>query len=606
VKRFLIVFHLFVVAFASALAQTVTLQAPEVCEVGQRINISYKVDTQDVDDIQVGNFSGFDLLYGPSTSSQSSFQMINGKTTHSSSLTFTYVLLAKKEGEYKLPAASVKVNGKTIRSGVADITILPASTPNQSSGQSSSSSSSSSRQSSSSDKRVSDKDLFITATISKTKVFEQEAVLLTYKLYTLVNIRQLMGEMPELDGFHCQELNSKAQLSLKYEHYNGRNYGTAIWRQYLLYPQNDGKLTIPSVSFDAEIEVANQSADPFDIFFGGGSLTQIVSKKIRTPKLEVDVRPLPQPRPTNFSGAVGKFSMTGTLSPEQLNANDAAALQLVVSGQGNMKLMKAPVTDFPKDFEVYNPKETDKTSNTANGAKGNVVYDYVVVPRHGGKYAIAPAEFVYFNPETEKYVTLKTDSFHMAVAKGNVVSSATSASEKEDVRVLSSDIHYIKTNKANIREHVDGFFGTWKYIGIYVGLLAVFFAVLAIFHRQAKANADLVRKRGKRAGKEATKRLKVARKLLNEQNAAAFYEEVLRALLGYVANKLNISTTHLTKDNVRESLSTRGVDEKLIEEYMSVLESCEFARFAPGDPQATMDKIYESASQVINDLNKNL
>lgn len=604
-KRFLIVFHLFVVAFASALAQTVTLQAPEVCEVGQRINISYKVDTQDVDDIQVGNFSGFDLLYGPSTSSQSSFQMINGKTTHSSSLTFTYVLLAKKEGEYKLPAASVKVNGKTIRSGVADITILPASTPNQSSGQSSSSSSPS-RQSSSSDKRVSDKDLFITATISKTKVFEQEAVLLTYKLYTLVNIRQLMGEMPELDGFHCQELNSKAQLSLKYEHYNGRNYGTAIWRQYLLYPQKDGKLTIPSVSFDAEIEVANQSADPFDIFFGGGSLTQIVSKKIRTPKLEVDVRPLPQPRPTNFSGAVGKFSMTGTLSPEQLNANDAAALQLVVSGHGNMKLMKAPVTDFPKDFEVYNPKETDKTNNTANGAKGNVVYDYVVVPRHGGKYAIAPAEFVYFNPETEKYVTLKTDSFHMAVAKGNVVSSATSASEKEDVRVLSSDIHYIKTNKANIREHVDGFFGTWKYIGIYVGLLAVFFAVLAIFHRQAKANADLVRKRGKRAGKEATKRLKVARKLLNEQNAAAFYEEVLRALLGYVANKLNISTTHLTKDNVRESLSTRGVDEKLIEEYMSVLESCEFARFAPGDPQATMDKIYESASQVINDLNKNL
>lgn len=605
-KRFLIVFHLFVVAFASVLAQTVTLQAPEVCEVGQRINISYKVDTQDVDDIQVGNFSGFDLLYGPSTSSQSSFQMINGKTTHSSSLTFTYVLLAKKEGEYKLPAASVKVNGKTIRSGVADITILPASTPNQSSGQSSSSSSSFSRQSSSSDKRVSDKDLFITATISKTKVFEQEAVLLTYKLYTLVNIRQLMGEMPELDGFHCQELNSKAQLSLKYEHYNGRNYGTAIWRQYLLFPQKDGKLTIPSVSFDAEIEVANQSADPFDIFFGGGSLTQIVSKKIRTPKLEVDVRPLPQPRPTNFSGAVGKFSMTGTLSPEQLNANDAAALQLVVSGQGNMKLMKAPVTDFPKDFEVYNPKETDKTNNTANGAKGNVVYDYVVVPRHGGKYAIAPAEFVYFNPETEKYVTLKTDSFHMAVAKGNVVSSATSASEKEDVRVLSSDIHYIKTNKANIREHVDGFFGTWKYIGIYVGLLAVFFAVLAIFHRQAKANADLVRKRGKRAGKEATKRLKVARKLLNEQNAAAFYEEVLRALLGYVANKLNISTTHLTKDNVRESLSTRGVDEKLIEEYMSVLESCEFARFAPGDPQATMDKIYESASQVINDLNKNL
>lgn len=594
---------LLLMAVLSTFAQTVRIQAPDVCEVGRSIKVRYVVDTQDVEDIQVGEFPGFEMLYGPSTSSQSSFQMINGKTTHSSTITFTYVLLAEKEGDYTLPAASVKVNGKTIRSGTATIQVLPSS--NSSQGMSSAHGSSS-QGSHHSDGTVSDRDLFITATASKSRIFEQEAVVLTYKLYTLVNLRQLAGEMPELDGFHCQELNSKAQLSLKYERYNGRNYGTAIWRQYVLFPQKSGKMTIPSVSFDAEVEVTNHTADPFDIFFGGGSLTQMFRKTIRTPEVEIDVKPLPSPVPSNFSGAVGKFSMTGTLTPEQLDANDAASMRIVVSGQGNMKLMKAPSVDMPKDFEVYTPKETDKTTSTAGGAKGNVIFDYVIVPRHGGRYSIPPVEFVYFNPDAEKYVTLRTDSFHLAVAKGQPVAGGTSVREKEDLRVLSSDIHYINTRKANIRKSVDGFFGTTVYVLIYIGALTLFLLLLAIFYRQAKANADIARKRGKRAGKEATKRLKVARKLLKNHEAGPFYEETLRALLGYAGDKLNIPMTHLAKENVREALAARGVDEALIRQYMDVLESCEFARFAPGDPMATMDKIYESATQAINNLNKNL
>lgn len=600
-RIFLTLWALFSTVIVS-FAQTVRLQAPDVCEVGRRINISYIVDTQDVDDIQIGEFEGFELLYGPSTSSQSSFQMINGKTTHSSTITYTYVVLAQKEGEFKLPAASVKTGGKTIRSGTAKIKVLPAQ-----SGQSGGSSGqgSSSQHHNQSGSSISDKELFITATASKTKVFEQEAVVLTYKLYTLVNIRQLIGEMPELDGFHCQELNNKAQLSLHYEHYKGRNYGTAIWRQYVLFPQKSGKLHIPSISFDAEVEITNMSADPFDIFFGGGSLTQLHRKTIHTPKLEIDVKALPTPQPSNFSGAVGKFSMSGTLSPEQLDANDAASLRLIVSGHGNMKLMKAPTLNAPKDFEVYTPKETDKTTNTTSGAKGNIVFDYVIVPRYGGKYTIPPVKFVYFNPEAEKYVTLSTDTFHLAVAKGKVAAGG-SVIQKEDLRVLSSDIHYINTRKANIREKVDGFFGNASYVMIYVGLTIIFLLILAVFYRQAKANADIARKRGKRAGKEAGKRLKLARKLLNNHEAGPFYDETLRALLGYAADKLNMPMTQLTKDNVREVLTSRGVDATLIQQYMDVLESCEFARFAPGDPMATMDKIYESATQAINSLDKNL
>lgn len=602
-NRIRIILFLLLTAVLSTYAQTVRLQAPDVCEVGRRINVSYIVDTQDVDDIQVGEFPGFELLYGPSTSSQSSFQMINGKTTHSSTITFTYVLLAEKEGDHTLPAASVKANGKTIRSGTATIQVLPSSNASQGS---SSGRGSASQSTPHSDDDLSDRDLFITATASKSKIYEQEAVVLTYKLYTLVNIRQLSGDMPELDGFHCQELNSKAQMSLKYERYNGRNYGTAIWRQYVLFPQKSGKMTIPSISFDAEVEVTNHNADPFDIFFGGGSLTQMLRKTLKTPEIEIDVKPLPSPAPSNFSGAVGKFSMTASLTPEQLDANDAASMRIIVSGQGNMKLMKAPVVDAPKDFEVYTPKETDKTSNTAAGAKGNVVFDYVIVPRHGGKYSIPPVEYVYFNPETEKYVTLRTDSFHLAVAKGKPVASGASVREKEDLRVLSSDIHYINTRRADIRESVDGFFGTTSYIMIHVGAALLFLLLLAVFYRQAKANADIARKRGKRAGKEAAKRLKLARKLLKNHEAGPFYEETLRALLGYAGDKLNIPMTHLAKENVREALAARGVDESLIRQYMDVLESCEFARFAPGDPMATMDKIYEFATQAINNLNKNL
>lgn len=602
-NRIRIILFLLLTAVLSTYAQTVRLQAPDVCEVGRRINVSYIVDTQDVDDIQVGEFPGFELLYGPSTSSQSSFQMINGKTTHSSTITFTYVLLAEKEGDHTLPAASVKANGKTIRSGTATIQVLPSSNASQGS---SSGRGSASQSTPHSDDDLSDRDLFITATASKSKIYEQEAVVLTYKLYTLVNIRQLSGDMPELDGFHCQELNSKAQMSLKYERYNGRNYGTAIWRQYVLFPQKSGKMTIPSISFDAEVEVTNHNADPFDIFFGGGSLTQMLRKTLKTPEIEIDVKPLPSPAPSNFSGAVGKFSMTASLTPEQLDANDAASMRIIVSGQGNMKLMKAPVVDAPKDFEVYTPKETDKTSNTAAGAKGNVVFDYVIVPRHGGKYSIPPVEYVYFNPETEKYVTLRTDSFHLAVAKGKPAASGASVREKEDLRVLSSDIHYINTRRADIRESVDGFFGTTSYIMIHVGAASLFLLLLAVFYRQAKANADIARKRGKRAGKEAAKRLKLARKLLKNHEAGPFYEETLRALLGYAGDKLNIPMTHLAKENVREALAARGVDESLIRQYMDVLESCEFARFAPGDPMATMDKIYESATLAINNLNKNL
>ncbi len=587
---------------------TVQVQAPRQTEFGQRIRVSYVVNSSDVKDFNVGEFEGFRVLYGPSTSSSSSFSMINGKTTSSSTMTYTYTVVSTEEGTFKLPAATVKVGGETYKSNSPSIEVLPASDDPQGGntqgqqGQGGGGRSQGHRDEGASNGKITGKDLYMTVTASKRKVYEQEAILLTYKLYTLVNLQQISGEMPQLDGFHVQEIDSKAQMSLKYERVDGRNYGTAVWRQYLLFPQKTGRLKVPAISFETQIEQVNTSMDPFDIFFGGGSLSQVINKTIVAPAVEIEVQPLPTPKPATFAGAVGKFTISGSLTPEQLNANDAATLRLIVSGQGNMKLMKAPRVTFPNDFEVYDPKETDKTSNTSGGARGNKVFDYVVVPRHGGKYSIPPVEFSYFDPESEKYVTVQTDSFNLAVAKGKG-RTATVVPEQEDLKVLSDDIRYIKQRPLSARSSESGAtFGSLRYWLIYLGLIVLFLIVLGIFYRRARENANIAKMRGKKAGKAASKRLRHAAQLMKAHDSAAFYDEVMHALLGYAGDKLNLPTADLNKDNVQEILLQKSVDAGLVDSFMQVLGECEFAQYAPGDPNATMDKIYAEASEVINKL----
>ncbi len=580
---------------------TFKIQAPPQAEVGQRIRVSYVANTSDAENIQVDDFEGFDVLYGPSTSSSSSISMINGKTTRSSSLTFTYTLIAQKDGTFTLPAATISVDGKSYKSNTASIEVLPASDDAAASGQQGGTQRGAAAQRprrTNRDGEITNDDLFMTVTASKTKIYEQEAVLLTYKLHTLVNVQQISGEIPQLDGFHVQELDSKSQMSLKYERVNGRNYGTAIWRQYVLYPQKSGKLKVPSVTFESQVEVINNSGmDPFDIFFGGGSLAQVVRKSIVAPAVELDVQPLPSPKPENFSGAVGKFSVSGSLTPQQLDANDAATLRLVLSGHGNMKLMSAPKVDFPKDFDVYDPKEEDKTVNTATGAKGNKIYDYIVVPRHAGKFDIAPVEFCYFDTGTNSYQTLKTEAFSLQVNKGKGGGSAI-AHEQEDLKVINNDIRYIKRNKFHAEEMPEELFlGTIGY-WLYFLLLPILFVITLTFSKR-KSSGKLS---GKGAGKAATKRLRNAAKLMAAHKSEAFYEEVMRALFGYAGDKLHITTKDLNKENVAQALAKHGVEESLITEYLDVLGECEFARFAPGDPNATMEKIFSQATTVINKL----
>ena len=609
-KRLYTIFTLLLLALSPVFPQvTLKVQAPSQAEVGQRIRISYVANTQDIEDFQVGNFEGFNVLYGPSTSRSSSFSMTNGRTTQSSSTTFTYTVVPTTEGTLKVPVATMKADGKSVKSGTANIEVLPAS--QQQSQQPSTQQQNTNprqqrqQQSAANPGQISGNELYMTVTASRKKIYEQEAVMLTYKLYTLVNIQQISGEMPQIDGCHVQELDRAAQMSLKYERVNGRNYGTAVWKQYVIFPQKTGKITIPSITFDTQVEVQNHSMDPFDIFFGGGSLSQMVRKEIKTSPVEIEVLPLPSPKPDNFSGAVGKFTVSATLTPDQVNANDAATLRLVVSGQGNMKLMKAPKINFPQDFEIYDPKENNKTTNTATGAKGNIVYDYVVVPRHGGKFSIPPVEFCYFDPEQARYNTVRTDSFHLAVAKAKGQPVAYTR-EQEDLNVLSNDIRFIKMGELKSEEKED-FFGTPSYWLTYLLLFAAFVAAFLWLRRQQKLNPNSWSVKGKKAGKVASRRLKQASKLLHTKDDAAFYDEVMRALLGYAGDKLSLPTNELNKENVISKLTERGVEQNVVDSFIAVLSDCEFARYAPtSDPNMAKEKIYQQASDVITQMNASI
>ena len=582
---------------------TFTANAPEVVVSGDQFRLSYTINSQKVRDFRAPNIQGFEVLMGPSRSTQSSTQINNGNVTSTSSITFTYILMAGKEGTYKIPGATIVANGDNYTSNSVEIKVLP---PDQSAGSSNGSSSNSSRNQANSGK-ITDKELFITATASKTNVYEQEAILLTFKVYTQVNLTQLHGETPDLKGFHTQEVELPQQKTFSLEHYNGRNYNTTIWQQFVLFPQRSGKLEIPSVSFEGTVSQRVASADPFDAFFNGGNYVNI-NKKLVTPKLTIDVKELPEGKPANFSGGVGEFTLSSSINTQELKTNDAVTIKLVISGTGNMKLINTPEVGFPQDFEIYDPKVENKFNLTRNGLAGNKVIEYLAIPRHAGTYTIPPIEFSYFDLKSQSYKTLKTDAYTLNVAKGEgnseqVVSNFIS---KEDLKVLGQDIRYIKTGETRLAKKDDYFFGSMNYYLWYLIPLVLFITFMVIYRKQAMENANVAKVRTKKANKVATKRMKNAGKLLAEKKSEAFYDEVLKALWGYISDKLSMPVSQLSKDNIEEELQKHQVADELIKEFINNLNECEFARYAPGNQDEKMDKIYSSAIDVISKMENSI
>ena len=584
-------------AVVAAIAQTLTGSAPSHVAVGEQFRLSYTVNTQDVSDFRAGAIPDeLEVLIGPNRSMQSSYQMINGHTSSTSSITYTYIVAATKNGTYTIPPAHVVVNGKSIASNAIKIQV--SGTPQ---------SGSSARQRQNDDdggemrdagSHISGSDLFIKVTANKKRIHEQEPVLLTYKVYTLVQLTQLRGDMPDLKSFYTQEVDLPQQKNFTIENVNGRPYRTCTWSQYVMFPQMTGKLQIPSITFEGIVIQQNRNVDPFEAFFNGGSGYVEVKKKIVAPGIEIQVDPLPT-RPANFSGGVGQFNVSAQLNKTETKANDPISMRIIVSGTGNLKLIKQPIVNIPKDFDKYDPKITDQTKLTANGLEGSKIYDILIVPRHQGKYEIPPVEFTYFNTATNKYETAKSEGFTLDVAKGSGAGTVSDFSGQEDLQELNKDIRYIKTGPADVQGLDDFFFGSVAYWVSLAVLALIFISLFVIFRQRAIDNANVTKMRGKKANKVATKRLKKASKLMKDNKPSEFYDEVLRALWGYVGDKLSMPVEQLSHDNISQRLAERQVDESTIAQFIEALDECEFERYAPGDPKGNMNKVYEKAMTAI-------
>ena len=600
--RKIILFFILVTTVVGAWADgkiSFTANAPEVVVSGDQFRLTYTVNSQKVRDFRAPSMKDFEVLMGPSRSTQSSTQIINGNVTSTSTITFTYILMAGKEGTYNIPAATIVAEGNNYTSNSVTVKVLPT---DQSSGASSGNSGRNSRNQASNG-AITEKELFITATASKTTAYEQEAILLTYKVYTQVNLTQLHGDTPDLKGFHTQEVELPQQKTFTLEHYNGRNYNTTIWQQFVLFPQKAGKLEIPAVTFEGTISQMVASADPFDAFFNGGNYVNI-KKNLVAPKLIIDVKELPEGKPANFSGGVGEFTISSSISTQELKTNDAVTIKLVISGTGNMKLINTPEVKFPQDFEIYDPKVDNKFNLTRNGLAGSKVIEYLAIPRHAGNFTIPSIEFSYFDLKSQSYKTLKTEAYTLNVAKGEgnadqVVANFTS---KEDLKVLGKDIRYIKTGDTQLTQKDDYFFGSIGYILWYIIPLTLFVAFMLIYRKQAIENANVAKVRTKKANKMATKRMKNAGKLLAEKKTEAFYDEVLKALWGYISDKLSMPVSQLSKDNIEEELQKHQVSDELIQSFINTLNECEFARYAPGNQNETMDKVYAASIDIISKM----
>ena len=577
-------------------AQTLTASAPSRVAVGEQFRLTYTVNTQNVSDFRAGDIpSELEVLIGPNQSMQSSYQIINGHASQSSSVTYTYIVAATKGGSYTIPAARAVVDGKQIRSNALSIKVI-GSTGNNSRPYTGDEGEEVRDMGS----RISGSDLFIKVSANKKRVFEQEPILLTYKVYTLVQLSQLRGDMPDLKSFYTQEVDLPQQKSFSIESVNGRPYRTCTWSQYVMFPQTTGKLHIPAITFEGIVIQQNRNVDPFEAFFNGGSGYVEVKKKIEAPGIEIQVDPLPQ-RPASFSGGVGKFNISAQIDKTETKANEPITLRVIVSGTGNLKLIKQPIVNLPKDFDKYEPKVTDQTKLTTAGIEGSKIYDMLIVPRHQGQYDIPPVEFTYFDTATKRYETVKSESFHLDVAKGTGTGSVSDFTG-DGVDELNKDIRFIKTGDAKQHHTGDFFFGSGVYWGIIVALIIVFITLFVIFRQRAIDNANVTKMRGKKANKVATKRLKMAARLMTDNKPSEFYDEVLRALWGYVGDKLNIPVAQLSHDNISQKLAERNVHQSIIDQFIGAIDECEFERYAPGDPKGNMNKVYDKAMLAIEKI----
>ena len=573
-----------------------TASAPGTVVMGRPFQITYTANAK-VADFRAPAITNFDILAGPFKSESYSSQIVNGSMTSTVSITFTYTLQAQKPGTFTIPSAAVSVNGQRYTSNGLSIKVLPADD---------SSASSSSSSSTGTGTTISAENLFIRPILSRTNVYEQEAVKLTYKLYTTYDVVQFSNKsMPDFKGFLKQEFERTGNTQLAYESYNGRNFLTAVLYEVILYPQTSGEIVIDKAVFEAIIRVQSrrQVRSIFDEFFESYSN---VARSIEVPATRLNVKELPQGKPASFYGVVGQFSMTSSVSSNQVKVNEAITMKVNIAGSGNMKLLRNPDIRFPDAFEVYDPKVGNNFKTSSAGLTGNKSIEIMFIPRHAGSFEIPATEISYFDPRDNQYKTLRMPVYNIQVLKSDgtvedrpVVSNF---SNKEDVRQIGNDIRYIYTGNIRLQQEEVYVFGQLRYWLLFILPLIFTIALYLFFRKQVKDNADANMVKNRKANRMARKRLKQAQKLLKQGNKDKFYEEVMKAVWSYLSDKLFIPVAAINKEIVIDKLMSSHVDEALINRLKDILNTCEFARFAPSSGQQEMGNLYEETIEVISNL----
>lgn len=576
-------------------------QAPSQVIAGKPFQLTYTVN-QRARDLKAPDFGDLDYIAGPYTSQSSSTSFVNGKRTSTFTLTYTYTLMGNKAGKYTLQPATIRVDGQEYTSNGVQITVLPPD-EEPAAAQGGSTQQQSRQQETGS---VSQDNIFMRTIVSKTHVHEQEAVLLSYKLYFAgVDVAQFTNntKIPEFTGFLKQELE-QGEIQTELEHYNGRNYQTATVYRTLLYPQHSGEIKIDAAQFEAvlRVQVRQQVRSIFDDFFG--SYTN-VTKALTAPGVIIYAEPLPKGKPAGFSGGVGRFSMTSEITGTEMKTNEAVTVKINIQGAGNMKLLKTPAIDWPEGFETYDPKVTNNFKTGTTGMSGSKSIEYLAIPRAAGKYTVPAVKFAYFDTQEKEYKTLTAGPWELNIERGAGDKEQEAVVQnyvgKEEIRQLGTDIRYIHNAEPQYRKSGRKSYSRTTVVLCYLLPLLIAAALFVIFRRQIRENADITRRRYKKANKVAQKRLREAQRLMQGTDDAAFYEAVERAAWSYLSDRLSIPTAQMNKDNIASILHDKKVSEELIAEVREVLSTAEFARYAPAGDNAK-EELYNRTAELINNL----
>lgn len=600
-KRFGI-FVLLIICAKLLFSQDVSFNAnaKSTVQQGENFYLKYEIN-QKASNFNIPNLEPFQVLTGPSQSTSSSTQIINGNVTHSYSFSYTYVLKApQKTGTYQLQPAQANVSGKTYKSNQLTIQVIAGNSSTQNQSQNNQT------QANSNSTQTGGADHFIRLNLNKTTAYQGEAIYGSFKMY--LSNRNLAGfndiKFPEYNGFWVEDVNNPRQIHLKMENYNGRNYYTAELKSIVLFPQRSGKLAISEGNFDIVLQErvnSNQSGSLFDSFFGR---VQNVPYTLKSNAITVDVKPLPKQQPLSFIGAVGDFSVNTEFSHDSIDVNDAFTIKINVSGTGNFSLINPPKLDLPNEFEVYDPEVEKQLSKTANGSSGNISWIYTIIPRYPENYILKPIEIAWFNPAKKSYQSYQSKSHEIYVNRTADFKedNAQRSFSSSEIEMMENDIRFIKSIPEKQAKH---FIGTWFFWLAYLLPFLGFVLIVILRRKQIKERANIAKMRNKKANKIARKRLKIAKSLMDE-GKPEFYNEVIKALWGYIADKLDMDIANLSRESVSERMQEKNLSEDLIKKLLYIIDICEYAHFAPADEENDPKRIYQYTAGLISKLEQNL